>query len=176
MSNRSYEKTTNQHFMKEDIFEIQHSNFGNEEYFISNANYNIYQTEEGIWEFVICFETSKAVKRADKLAERTTVLQNFEATAVLDPKDIKLETGKIIIQKQGYDEDREEYLSNFYYFEHNSVEELEIKIVAYHADYIIINAIGKAIVSRSNGNEPDSELVIHSTRFQLDKELERGVM
>jgi len=162
--------------MKENIFEIKHSEFGDEEFEITESKYNLYKTEDGIWEFTICFDTLKSIKRAKALEGIIDPTPNFEATAILNSNDLTIDKGKIITQKEGYDSNREENLSNVYYFEHNSVEELEINVVEYNAEYLIINAKGKAIINGSNGNNPDSDLFIHLTKFELDKDLERGIM
>ncbi|MEM7102899.1 MAG: hypothetical protein AAF502_07215 [Bacteroidota bacterium] len=122
--------------MKANIFEIQHTEFSSEEFVISEPKYNLYKSEVGIWEFTISFNTSKALKRSPKLKDLVHAEPNFEATALMDPKDLKLETGKVITQKQGYDYERDEHLSNVYYFSHNSAEELEITIIEYHEDWI----------------------------------------
>jgi hypothetical protein len=162
--------------MAENIFEIKHSEFGTEEFLINSPEYNLYKAEDGFWEFVIAFNTSKSLKRAKELEDVIDAKPNFEATAILSPNDLKLEIGKTIIQKQGYDYERDEHLSNIYYFEHNSVENLEIKIIDVQEHWIIIDAKANAVINGSNGNEPDADLFIHRTKFQLNKELERDIM
>ena len=162
--------------MKTNIFEIIHSEFGTEEFNIVNSKYNLYKSEEGIWEFTIYFDTSSPIKRSEELKKVIDAKPDFEATALLLPDDLKLYEGKIIHQKNGYDYKREEHLSNVYYFEHNSIEELEVKIIEYHKDWIILDIKGKAIINGSNGNDPDSELLIYQTKFNLDEKLKRDVM
>ena len=115
--------------MKENIFLITHSEFGDEEFVISDPRYNLYKTEDGVWEFTISFETSKSVKRAKELEDVIDAQPNFEATAIIPSDNPDLKSEKIILQKEGYDYKREENLSNIYYFEHNSVEELEVRII-----------------------------------------------
>jgi hypothetical protein len=169
-------QSTIQNEMKNNIFEIQHAEFGEETFEIKDPTYNLYKTEDGIWEFIIKFETSKAIKRAEALEEVLDAKPNFEATAILSPKNLKLEAGSVICQKEGYDHEREEHLSNIYYFTHESVENLEVKIIEFHKDWIIITAKAKAVINGSNGHKPDADLFIHKTKFQLDKELEREIM
>ncbi len=53
--------------MKENIFEINHSEFGVEEFLIDEPKYNLYKSEDGIWEFILSFETSESIKRAKKI-------------------------------------------------------------------------------------------------------------
>lgn len=167
---------TAQESMKHNIFEIIHSEFGSEEFEINAPKYNLYKTDDGIWEFTINFNCPKAVKRASELDDIIDAKPKFEATAIIAPSDLHLEKGKTIIQKEGYDYEREEHLSNVYYFEHNSVEELEINILDCEANWILINARGKAIINGSNGDQTDADLFIHQTKFHLDKTLERSVM
>jgi hypothetical protein len=161
--------------MKEGVLEIRHTKYGPEEFVISDPRYNIYQSEDGIWEFTIQFETEKCIKRAKEFADLIDAAPEFEATAILSPDSLELAQGRVITQKSGYDEEREEYLSNIYYFDHNTVEELEIRILEYRSDWLVLEVKGKALINGDNGFEPDAELLIYRTRFALDKELRRGI-
>ncbi|MDR6784988.1 hypothetical protein ABIE26_003686 [Pedobacter africanus] len=162
--------------MKKDIFVILHSKFGAEEFEIKNARYNLYNPEGNIWEFTLSFDTSAAIKRADKLEKVIDVKPNFEATVIIPPNDLDLQKGRLIYQKEGYDYEREEILSNIYYFEHQSVDDLRIEIVEIKEDKILANVTGKGIVNGSNGNEPDAEFILKEVSFTHDKELFRDVM
>jgi hypothetical protein len=162
--------------MGKDIFIIAHSEFGMEEFEIKNARYNICEAEENIWEFTLSFDTQAALKRADKLEAIIEAKPNFEATAILASNELDLWEGRIILQEEGYDEEREEILSNIYYFSHESVDDLRIEILAVNKDEILVNLSGKGIVNRSNGNEPDAIFTLNAVKFIQDKKLTRGVM
>lgn len=162
--------------MKKDLFTIVHSEFGTEEFQIKNAKYNVYKAEDDIWEFTLSFETSAAIKRADKLQEAINAKPNFEATAILPSDDLELRKGRIIYQEEGYDEQRQEILSNFYYFEHESVEELRIEIISIKGNEILLNLTAKGIVNGSNGNQPDADFILKEVSFEHDKNLFRNVM
>lgn len=139
--------------MKENIFEIKHSKFGSEEFQITSASYNLYLADDKYWELTFYLKADKALIRAKKLQEVLYAKPNFEATAILSPDNLQLQAGKIIYQKEGYDYERDEHLSNVYYFEHESVDEVEIELVEVKKDWIIANIKGIAIINGSNGKK-----------------------
>ncbi len=161
--------------MKKDLFIINHTEFGREEFEIANAKYNLYQ-DGNIWEFIVSIETSSGVLRDDKLANLIDAKPNLEATAILQHDDLEIIKGKIIRQEEGYDQDRDEILSNVYYFQHESVDDLQIEIIEVTNHHIVANVTGKGIINGSNGNHPDAEFVLHEVTFVHDPELKRGVM
>ena len=162
--------------MKKDIFVIVHSEFGTEEFEIKNARYNLYNPEGDIWEFTLGFDTGRAIKRANQLLEIIDAKPNFEATAIISSNELDLQKGRIIYQKEGYDEDRQEILSNIYYFAHESVDDLSIEIVEITENEILANVTGKGIINGSNRNGPDAEFILKEVRFIHDKKLFREVM
>jgi hypothetical protein len=155
--------------VKDNIFEIRHLEFGIEEFQITSAQYNIYQTDDNYWELTF------PLKRSEKLKEVIDAKPHFEVTAVLSSDNLKLEAGKTIYQKEGYDYERDEHLSNIYYFAHESIEDVEINIVEFESEWLIANIKGIAIINGSNGNKPDAELSVHNTKFHLDENLTRGI-
>ncbi|HQU85643.1 MAG TPA: hypothetical protein PKY59_21085 [Pyrinomonadaceae bacterium] len=159
---------------KESVFEINHSKFGTEEFHIVSAKYNIYRVADNIWEFVVSFKTDKSLLRTKELEKLLDAKPNFEAAVLLSSGDIELKEGKSIFQKEGYDYERDENLSNIYYFEHNSVEELSIDIIELSKEWIALNINGKAIIVGSNGVNPDANLKIVNTKFYLDNNLFRS--
>ncbi|KXX71143.1 hypothetical protein [Flammeovirga sp. SJP92] len=162
--------------MKENIWEIKHLEFDIEEFKIKDAKYNIYKGEDGVWEMTICFEESTPIKRDKELEKIIDPVPNFEATALLTADTLELKVGRKIYQKEGYDNEREENLSNVYYFEHSSVEELEIELLDVNETWMKANVKGKTLINGSNGNLPDADFLIQNTIFKLDKTLERSVM
>jgi hypothetical protein len=161
--------------MKKDLFIINHAAFGREEFEIANAQYNLYQ-DGNIWEFVVSIETSSGIVRAEKLADVIDAKPNFEATAILQHDDLEIVKGKIIRQEVGYDNDRDEILSNVYYFQHESVDDLLIEIIEVNNLHIIANVTGKGIINGSNGNHPDADFEMREVAFLYDAKLKRGVM
>lgn len=159
----------------DNILHLNHAELGKEEFSIVNPRYNLYQSEDGIREFVIAFETDRAIKRVKELEEVIDPLPNFEATVLMPSGTAKLIPGSKLLQPEGYDYQRDEHLSNFYYFSHDSVEALEVEILEAIGDNLRITVKGKTIVNGSNGNEPDTNLLIESVVFRYDKGLERGV-
>lgn len=160
--------------MKEDIFEISHLKFEPEEFHIVSAKYNIHNAIGNTWEFIVSFKTDKSLKRAKELQNLIYAKPDFEVAALLSPDDIELKVGKKILQKEGYDYERDENLTNIYYFEHNSVEELMIELVEISNDSIVLNISGKAIITGCNGIQPDAELKVFNTRFYLDRTITRS--
>lgn len=162
--------------MNKDILEIEHSKFTKEQFYIDKMRYNLYLTEGGILEFVIGFESSDALQRDQELALAVDAKPDFEATALLETNKTALTSGDMIEQQEGYDYNREEVLSNFYYFGHESIENLTIEILEARPGYIVVNLSGETIVDGSNGNDPDAKLTLKEVRFNLDKNFQRGVM
>ncbi|TGV00533.1 hypothetical protein [Flavivirga rizhaonensis] len=160
--------------MENNIVEINHLDFGIEKFVITEEAYNLYKSDSGIWEFTLSFKTSKSIDRAKELEVLVDAEPYFEATAILSNNELKLNRGNIITQKQGYDYNRDENLSIFYYFDYNSIEELEIELLEVTKDFIIANVKGKTVINGSDGNNPDSELSISKTKFMLDKKLKRS--
>lgn len=152
---------------------IKHQEFGTEIFEITEPRYNLYQNDRGNWEFIFSFRTGQAIQRVKELEEVIDAHPNVEATAWLTEDQLPLAPGSKLLQASGYDYDTDEYLSNVYYFDHNTVEELEIEIVDIQEHAITLKAKGKAIINGSNGHEPDAELLIPETTFQLDNNLLR---
>lgn len=160
--------------VKENVFEINHPKFGTEEFHIVSAKYNIYKFADNVWEFLVSFKTDKSLLRAKELEKLLDAKPDFEAVALLSSDDIKLKAGKKIFQKEGYDYERDENLSNIYYFEHNSVEELSIDVIEISNEWNALNITGKAIIVGSNGSKPDADLKIVNTKFYLDTNITRS--
>ena len=161
--------------MKENIFEIKHSKFGVEEFQINSARYNHYQTDVDYWELVFYLEANNPIKRSEKLIEVIDAKPNFEVTAISFIENFTLEAGKTIYQKEGCDYERDEHLSNVYYFAHESIDNVEIEIVKIEKELLVANIKGIAVINGSNGNKPDAELNVYNTTFHLDKSLTRIV-
>lgn len=159
--------------MKKNTLEVRHSELGIEEFTISEAKYNLYQNNKGIWEFFVTLETSIALKRSNKLENIVNAKPNLEVASILQPENLNLEAGRKIIQKEGYDYNRDEHLSFFYYFTYENIEEFVLELLEVEANRIKANAEGKTIVNGSNGNNPDAELFIYNTTFFLDKNSQR---
>ncbi|MCB9232331.1 MAG: hypothetical protein H6581_11750 [Bacteroidia bacterium] len=158
---------------------------GEERYRIENARYNLYLAqeeyayegeveEEELWEFTLKFSTSEALLRVPELAEVINARPHVEATAVLRPDQCDLQPGTVIEQPEGYDYDRDEHLSNIYYFNHNPVEALQVTILDMGPDWIEARIRGKAIINAYGDPDPDGELSIERVRLQLDPELRRS--
>jgi len=160
--------------MNEDIFEIIHLKFGKEEFCIVSPKYNLYSPADNIWEFLVSFKTGKPLIRAKELDRLIDARPDFEAAVVLSSDNTDLKAGVKFFQKEGYDYKREENLSNIYYFEHNSVEEISIDVIEITNEWIALNITGKAIITGTNGIKPDGELKIFNTKFYLDKNMTRS--
>lgn len=65
---------------------------------------------------------------------------------------------------------------NVYYFQHESVDDLQIEIVEVTKHHIVTNVTGKGIINGSNGNHPDAEFLLHEVTLVHDPKLKRGVM
>lgn len=148
--------------------------FGLEQFQIEEALCNLYLHDDGVWEFVINVSTGEAIKRSSELAEIIDPNPNFEATALLSKSDIELHPGKEIFQEAGYDYSRDVNLSNFYYFNHNSIEVLTIRLIEVTDDWIDAEVTGSVIINGSDGINPDSKISLR-TRFKRDTDLRRGI-
>lgn len=160
--------------MESNLLLIEHMEFGIESFRVDSARCNLYKNENGIWEFVVDVSTNEAVKRSEKLKDVIHAKPNFEATAILPTDNLALVAGKIIVQKKGYDYSRDEHLSNIYYFNHNSIEDLRIEFIEVTDDWIDAQLTGQAIINGSNGNQPDAKISLRA-KFKRDKELKRGI-
>lgn len=154
--------------MESGVLVIHYPGAGEDKFSVDEARFNLSQSDEGIWEFVINVTTDKALARSKHLEMIDDPQPNFEATALLKPDNLALPAGKIITQPKGYDPKRKEILSNFYYFSHESVEDLKVSILDSEADWIEAEVEGKV---RLKG-EARIEL---RTKFQRDPSLKRGI-
>jgi hypothetical protein len=156
------------------ILSIEHLDFGLEQFRVDDASCNLYQSEDGIWEFVVNVSSSAAIKRSKELEDITPAEPNFEATALLHEDHLDLVVGRVITQKEGYDYERDENLSNIYYFSHNSIEELRIEITEVTDEWIDAKLTGSAVINGSNGVDPDSKISLRA-KFKRDQSLKRGI-
>lgn len=116
--------------MKADVFYIEDPDEAMlEEFVISGATWNLRQDEDGTWEFTVKVETSKALKRSESRAEVFHDSPGFEATAILPAKEASISKGKIIIQRESYDRERQMNLSWAYYSGGGSLDKLHIEIL-----------------------------------------------
>ncbi|WP_055444581.1 hypothetical protein [Lacinutrix himadriensis] len=151
---------------------IQHEEFGEELFHIENAKYNLYEVEKDRWEFVIYIDTDSAIKRSEELKKVVHAEPTIEVTVILNSSESKLTETMIISQKSGYDYSRDEYLSNIYYFSHETVEDFQFEILELKEDYLIAKMEGNCVINGSNGIKPDSKIAT-ITEFKLDKSLKR---
>ncbi len=153
-----------------------HDEFGKEEFSIANASYNLTEVEQDLWEFTICFETEESIIRVPQLEEAISDPKpHFEATALLNASSIELFDGKVIEQTESWDYDREENLSNVYYFEHANLENLKVEILKYTDEFIKVLVSGRTLINGSNGNNPDATIETTPLTLKKDKTLERSV-
>ncbi len=154
-----------------------HDEFGREEFVVAKGTYNLIEVNPELWEFTIYFETSRALTRVKELENAISDPEpHFEATALLEKTSLRLFEGKIIEQKESWDYDREENLSNVYYFEHANLEDLRIEIVESGTEFLKALVSGRTLINGSNGNNPDATIETTSITFYKDKTLERSVM
>ena len=159
-------------YNKKDELIILHEEFGEELFHIENAKYNLYEVEKDRWEFVIYIETDTAIKRSKELEKIVHAEPTVEVTAILNSTESKLRETMTISQKSGYDYSRDEYLSNIYYFSHETVEDFRFEILELKEDYLIAKMEGNCVINGSNGLKPDSKIST-TTEFKLDKNLKR---
>ena len=157
---------------KKDILIINHKEFGEELFHIENAKYNLYEVEKNRWEFVIFIDTDYAITRCKELEKVVNAEPTIEVTAILNSNKSELIESKVISQKDGYDYSRDEYLSNIYYFSHETVEDFRFEILELKENSIIAKMEGNCVINGSNGLKPDSKIST-TTEFQLDKALKR---
>ena len=110
-----------------------------------------------IWELNFSFRTSDQLTFTETLKEFGRQ-PNVEATVVLKAADAKLTVGQVLKQDQGYDYDRDENLSNLYYFNHQSIEKVEVTILEINDASIVVDFKGEAIVDNYGAGVPDAKL------------------
>lgn len=170
--------------MEQDILYLQHQEFGEEQFKIApHAQYNIYyavdeeeyEDEEEIpdlWEFVFLFKT-EAVLLEGKGLEGHQARPNVEATVLLNSHTKDLAVGQVLTQAVGYDYDRDEHLSNVYYFNHATVENLQVEILEITTEDILVQVQGEACINGSNGSAVDAVLKA-KLRLKREAEMERS--
>jgi len=159
--------------MKSDVLQIEHSEFGREEFPVSQASYNLFQREEEKrWELLISLKTRKATLRSKELEEAVDAKPTLEASAIL-PKEPKLRKGTVIGQDVGYDRKTKENLSSLYYFEHESVEKLRFRVLDMGDGWVDAEVSGVAVVNGSKGRKPDASFTVRA-RFKKKARLYRS--
>jgi len=157
---------------KSDVLQIEHSEFGPEEFPVSQASYNLFQREdEERWELVISLKTRKATLRSKELLE-DDAKPTLEASAIL-PKEPKLRKGTVIEQDKGYDRKTDENLSSLYYFEHESVEKLRFRVLELGDGWVDAEVRGVAVINGSKGRKPDASFAVRA-RFKKKARLYRS--
>jgi len=136
---------------------IDHQDFGIELFRISEANYNLYEVDDNLWEFVVQISTDSAIQRSAELEPLVHAKPNLEATVLLK-KAVELSKGTTLSQNVGYDSDREEYLSNIYYFAHETVEPFKLKVLETGDGHLTAELAGSTVINGSNGSNPDAQI------------------
>lgn len=162
--------------MNTHTFIIVHAEFGIEEFEIKSARYHLYQAEGGFWELTLSIEAGAAIQRAGKLLDLIDARPSFEATAILNANQLDLYKGRQIEQKEGYDHQRGEVLSNGYYFTHERIEELHLEILDINVQEMLANVRAEGVINGSHGSEPDAEFILKEVSFKHDRSLFREVM
>ncbi|MGH1334788.1 MAG: hypothetical protein ACRBFS_01575 [Aureispira sp.] len=170
--------------MEQNILYIEHQEFGKEQFKIAlDARYNIYNAVDeeeyededepmpDLWEFVFYLRT-EAVLLEGKGLEGHNARPNVEATVLLTSVTKALAVGQVLTQEKGYDYDRDEHLSNVYYFNHSNIENLQIEILEMTADDLLVQLEGAACINGSNGNAVDAVLKA-KLRLRKDEGFER---
>lgn len=153
---------------------IRHDDFKEESFLLKSAHFNHYTVENSdLTEFVIKLEIKEAITRDPELESVFNAVPNLEATAVIKSSDFKLEKGMKIFQEFGYDNEREENLSILYYFQHNSIENLEIEVLEINGSNIKAKVSGVSAINSGNWQEPDAKIIIETT-FTRDENLRRS--
>jgi hypothetical protein len=154
--------------MQSGVFYIEDGEGGIEEFGISESKWNLYQHQDGTWEFVLNVATDKDIKRSDS---RAGVYGNskpkFTATAILKPAETKLKGGQVINQKESYDKIRELNLSWFTYGGGGSLEKLKVEVLDAKDDVLELKLTGQF--------EGDGEIIALQAKFKKDSTLKRSV-
>ena len=157
-----------------DTLYIKHDDFAEESFTLKSATYNYYQLEDSdLMEFVIKVEIEKALSRDPELQSAFNSNPNLEATAVIPSSSFKLEKGTRIFQEFGYDNDRDENLSVLYYFAHNSIEQLEIKVMELNDTSIKAQVSGVSAINSGDWQKPDAHIRLEAN-FSRDPNLKRS--
>lgn len=153
---------------------ILHQEHGEETFHIQKASYNLYPIQNDQWELVIVIETDRSIVRSPELEKVVDPLVNLEVAMVLSSAEAPIKTSKVYSQKSGYDYDLDEYLSNFYYFSHEVVDDFSWEILEEKDGGVLARLAGKCEIDNYSNNEPDAEIKT-TTFFTHDPELERTV-
>lgn len=156
-----------------EVLVIRHLEFGLEKFRVQDARCNLHQEEGGVWEFVFSARSKGAILRSEELNDTIDAEPHLEATFVIRDGDIGLREGRTIYQPDGYDRVREENITNFLYFSHNSIEELRVELIRVSEDSIDALLTGEAVINGSNGTRPDSKFSLRA-KFKRDANLVRS--
>lgn len=139
--------------------QIAHQAFENECFEIKSATYNYYKIENSdCIEFVFKIDLENEIHRDKTLQESFPGLPDLEVSAIIQSSDFTLEKGTKIVQAFGYDEERQENLSVLYYFSHNSVENLQLEIVACNESSIKVHIKGESAIHSGDWQNPDATI------------------
>lgn len=163
--------------LKKDILYIDFisKEFGSEQFAIKNQQYNFYPVDDDLWELSFQLHSAKELVRDKELKEVLDALPNLEATVLVPEHQIDLYQGQHFYQQSGYDYATDEYMTNFYYFEHETIEHLEIELLLLGENSITAAIQGEVNINNNRSNEPDARIKVLTT-FRLNDAMERGVM
>jgi hypothetical protein len=153
-----------------DLLYILHDRHGLETFRAGDARCNLKRTD-GAWEFTLVAKGIEPVQRPEKLKELVDARPNFEVTAILPPDNLELKPGRVIIQKDSFDFTREETLTAFYYFAHETIENVRIELLAVTDEWIEAKVTAVATIYAFS---PDTKIAL-ITRFKRDPDLGRSI-
>ncbi len=158
---------------KENVLVMERFN-GTEEYEVEEATWNLYE-EVGKMDLCIHLESEKALRINEDVKDDFQML-NWELNLIqkkLGDKD--LIPGFKASIPDSYLEKSEEYVTNFYYFEHDGSENNTIEVLDRKKDKLLLKLSGEIVdVNHYDGSQAPSKLSL-TAWFSHDDDTTRSI-
>lgn len=153
---------------------IEHMEFANEQFHITDARFNHYQNAHGYWELLLAFTQTRPLQLCPLLAQKIQAQPTF-LLALVSPVPELLEKHHLIYQRQSQCPVSAENLAYFHYFLSKTIAQLKVHILDADISWLKLNLHGMTIINGSNGHTFDARLTLRDVTFQHDTKLTRAV-
>ncbi|WP_300675246.1 hypothetical protein [Soonwooa sp.] len=136
---------------------------GEEIYPIETATWHLYENKDGLNELWLEIESDFGIQLSDDTKDLGGQ-PHWELTfRIKDLKKSELKVGFRATIKNGYDEELEDSLTNFYYCEHQPTDNNEIEIIDINETKILFRIIGEVTdVNYYDGSKPKNKIYVET--------------
>ena len=141
---------------------------GDEIFPVEKAIVECFKNEE---EVSLTFRADASEKPIKTLPDTETLKAHPFYEVILSSKsfDIHNFVGNRYELASGYDEETDEYLTDFYYCEHEVIDDNTIEVVEQHGDLFKIRMIGSTIdVNYYDGSKPQTKVIVEAL-FKIEQ-------